>query len=381
MFNNRSYARLSQVRPLNCSRPDAVGGSTIALGRFFFSYLAFLIFLLLLAAPAQGQFIGYTSPQTVSQTFSSTCTGSPQFFNVNNLGQTTHYVIFQGSIQVSSSAIFLQGSSDGVTFRIFSDTSNGIVAAVGATGYYPVVQIQVTCTNTATFTLLYSGTSASPTTFQGLNLQGQINKQLFQGAPAGSSASINGQRTPFGNSSGTLNFIYTGGAGPGGSTLSATCSDRASVTNQTFGPFALATTASLSQVFQIPAGTCENFTVNYNAGGASANSFNLDYDFNSQGFVPNVGTGTYTHVTGTTATSAKGTPGFLHTLTVNTGGAGTISIFDLATAACTGTPATNTVAVITAVAGTLQTFTYDVNTVNGICVKASVAMDFTVSSN
>jgi hypothetical protein len=98
------------------------------------------------------------------------------------------------------------------------------------------------------------------------------------------------------------------------------------------------------------------------------------------GLVVAPGGNTYTHITTTTATAAKATPGLLHTLTINTPAAGTVSVFDLATAACTGTPATNIVAVMTAIAATPpETYIYDTQLLNGICVKASVAMDLTVA--
>jgi hypothetical protein len=93
--------------------------------------------------------------------------------------------------------------------------------------------------------------------------------------------------------------------------------------------------------------------------------------------------GNFSHITGTTATSlgANGAAGLFHNVTINTSAAGTISFFDLANASCTGTPATNTIAVITvAAAAAPVTLTYDAAYVNGLCVKASVAMDFTVSA-
>jgi hypothetical protein len=340
-------------------------------------WLAALLFLAALAAPSRSQFIGYTSPQTVSQRFTNqTCTGVAQDFNINNLGQTTHFGQFT-SVSANTSAVYFLGSFDGVNFQIFSDISNGIVSSVAAAGYYPVVRLEVVCTVGATFTLSYSGTSTILPSYQGVNLKGLINKILFNQSAAGSNAQIVAQQTPFGNSSGVLTFAYSGGAGPSGSTVSLNCSD-GNVISQTFGPFTIANLTA-PNVFPIPAGPCIAFNLTYNAGGASANTFTLNYDFNQAGLTTS--TGSYTHVTTTTATAAKATNGFLHTLTVNTGGAGTLSIFDLGTAACTGTPATNVVAVITATATTLQTFTYDVNMNQGICVKSSVAMDYTVSSN
>jgi hypothetical protein len=80
-------------------------------------------------------------------------------------------------------------------------------------------------------------------------------------------------------------------------------------------------------------------------------------------------------------TTAKA--GYLHAITINSppGSAATLSIFDLPAASCTGTPATNVVANI-AVSTTQPpvTIVFDVNMLQGICVKSSVAMDITVSA-
>lgn len=106
---------------------------------------------------------------------------------------------------------------------------------------------------------------------------------------------------------------------------------------------------------------------------SNINPFTGSFNINSNGY-------TFSHITGTTATAVKSTPGLLHTLTVGTGAAGTIQIFDLPSASCTGTPA-GPMSVLTITATTLQTFIYDTNFTQGICIKASVAMDFTVSFN
>jgi len=66
---------------------------------------------------------------------------------------------------------------------------------------------------------------------------------------------------------------------------------------------------------------------------------------------------------------------------VGTSAAGTISLFDLVPASCTATPATNVVSVITEFASATPpppAYLYDVLFQNGICVKASAAMDITV---
>jgi hypothetical protein len=88
--------------------------------------------------------------------------------------------------------------------------------------------------------------------------------------------------------------------------------------------------------------------------------------------------GEFAHITGTTATAVKASSGFLMRLSINTPAAGTVSVFDLASASCTGTPTTNTVAVVTVTSSTQpQPIAFDAHTLNGICVKASVAMDLT----
>jgi hypothetical protein len=88
-------------------------------------------------------------------------------------------------------------------------------------------------------------------------------------------------------------------------------------------------------------------------------------------------------VTTTAATTIKATPGILHTVTINTAGASAvISIFDLATASCTGTPSTNTKAIITLPAsGALPgTLLYDGQFVNGICIQSTVASNITATA-
>jgi hypothetical protein len=119
--------------------------------------------------------------------------------------------------------------------------------------------------------------------------------------------------------------------------------------------------------------------VNYTSGGAAGN-ITLDYAFNPPGTAVSATLAVPTHITGTGATSAKANGGTLVSVIINTGNAaGTLSVFDLSGANCTGTPATNTVAVITTASATpLAPFTYNANMLNGICVKASAAMDVTV---
>jgi len=247
---------------------------------------------------------------------------------------------------------------------------------VTASGYFPKIQAKVTCSpNTATFTLSYSGSQVTFNQNAGSYINAQIDHVSFAGS-AGNVNQTDTYPTPFGSTAGTIYFFYSGAVA--GGTLMVECNtNQVAIPN---GGAALSVTlanVNTLQTFQVPDQSCPFVTVKYTSGGA-ATSVTADYVFSPPGRT--VQATQYTHVTGTTATTVKPSAGFLHNLTVNTGGAGTVSIFDLAAASCTGTPATNTVAVITATATTLQTFTYDVNMLNGICVKASAAMDFTVSA-
>jgi hypothetical protein len=353
-------------------------------------FLYSLIAVLGLAVGAQAQFIGYVSSQsTTSLPFNaSTCTAALTAGDVavTNIGQGAHWataVASTGGLTILTYSI--QASYDGISFFDISDfgtfpTAGGVtdISNVTGTGYYPVIAVKVTsCTPTsATITIRYSGISLPPGTPVGTAQTGQINKHLASLISAGAGFASGSLRTPFGNSAGVLNFLYTG-AGPANSTLVASCiTTLGNPSSQSF-TFPLQTTNSLGQSFNMPAAACPYFSVAYNPGGASASSATLDYAFTTPGSPPPPYA--YSHITTTTATAIKAFAGTVHTLSINLGAAGTVSLFDLPTASCTGTPATNQVAIVTATATTLQTFTYDVNFLQGICLKASLAMDLTVS--
>jgi hypothetical protein len=348
-----------------------------------------ILFLLLPAVSAEAQFIGYTSAQSVTATpyNNVTCTAalaaSPVI--VANLGQGGHWATLTANSSATILNYTIQASYDGVTFFDISDvgtlppSSSIDIPNITGTGYYPVIGVKVgSCTpGSAAITIKYAGISLTPGTPVGSAQGGQINKHLAANVTAGGTFASGALRAPFGNSAGVVNFVFTG-AGPAGSTLVIGC--------QTLGTnegaaqqftFPLQTTNGISQSFNVPSAACPYFTATYNNGGSSTSNFSLDYAFTQPGANPPPYA--YSHITGTTATAVKATSGTVHTLSVNTGAAGTVSLFDLASASCTGTPATNQVAILTATSTTLQTFTYDANFLNGICVKESAAMDVTVS--
>lgn len=341
-----------------------------------------------LGSQAQAQFIGNVSQQSTASTpfNASTCTAAlaagPVL--VQNVGQGAHFAVASAS-SVTSLTYTIQASYDGILFFDISDVGTGPAngsdtTEISGTGAYPVLAVDVSsCTpGSATFTLKYSGISMAPGAPVGSSLNGQVVKHIVAAGTAGTTFATAALRAPFASASGTLSFSY-GVTGPSGSTLQVNCISNVLGSGPIiFGPVTLATTGAVIQTFNVAPFSCPLFTVAYTSGGASSATYSLDYSFALPGLpVPAF---QYTHITGTTATVIKGTLGVVHTVAINTGAAGTVSLFDLPAASCTGTPSTNTVAVITAVSGTLQTFTYDANFLNGICLKASAAMDLTVAA-
>lgn len=345
---------------------------------------AVVLFLLCICAvrPAAAQTPVTVQPsQQVLAPAGTACTGSVQTFNVNNKNQTQHNVsIKTTSVTSLQMQIFgLDGSgnsfliSDSATIGAPSIGNNPVLTA---NGYYPTIQVQVQCLpiTTGTFIVSYSGTSASSTPqITGGALLTQIDKSIVQGAAANAGASTQLQ-TPFGDSLGYFTFNYIGGAGPSGSQIGIACYDASGVqiVNYAYN----LTTATL-QLIPIPDASCPIASLTYVSGGATADTFSWDYTFLQPGFK---GSNSYFHITGTTATVVKIGPGVVHSVVVGTPAAGTITLFDIATGSCTGTPVSGIVSVITAT----TTFPsapeiYDSVFNAGICVKASAVMDITVN--
>lgn len=306
------------------------------------------------------------------------CNGMAQTYAVNNRNQTQHIASVIASGSMNLFAMEIDGiDNQGNVFRL-SDIAQGNFGSTGTVisgvGYYPKIQVSITCTGTS-YTLSYSGSSGFPFPTTGVAFASQLDKQLFF-TVAANAGTQNTFQTPFGNSSGTILFNYNSGA-IAGSTITVQCQTVVGLGTSEQFQFTIANTTAV-QTFIVPPAACPQETVVYSTGGGGG-AFTLEYAFNPPGeaVIPVLGSGS--HITGTTATAVKGIAGRLFTVNVNTAAAGTVSVFDLATAACTGTPSTNTVAVITVNAtDPAYTKTFNQFLVNGICVKASVAMDLTV---
>jgi len=360
------------------------------------TWLPFAVLLFGCAAhvpPAAAQ-VTYTTPQTVKAQIANNvpCTGSAQTFttaqgipNFRNLGQTQHYV----SAQISGTAQTFNVEIDGIdrngnVFRL-SDVlalpGTNINGAVTGSGSFDNYQVLVTCTtSSAHFTLTYAGTSATSNIDAGTYLFAQIDKKLFSAVDASVNESATIQ-TPFGSSGGTLIFSSGPATPTGSSTLTVNCE---TVEGGFTLPQALEVTlpaVSTPVYFNVPPQACPLVNVFYAGTGAGGNAISLEYVFTLPGagnHPPNI----YTHITGTTATVVNSSYGILHTITINTAAAGTISVFDLAGASCTGTPTSPVIAKLAPTAtSSIGTFTYDILATNGICVQASVAMDITVSAH
>lgn len=349
---------------------------------------AVVLFLLCGCAvrPAAAQTPVTIIPTQQSLATNVACTGSSQTFVVNNRNQTQHYfsVILSGGGNTTSLVGWIYGiDAAGNPFQISNSLymSGGTpqTAILSGSGYYPTVELILSCTSSSVFSINYSGSTATSNLIVGSYQTAALDKNIAVGASAGATLGYPFLMPPFGNSNGYLIFSYNG-TGPAGSTVSVSCFNQfGTVTSQTF-TFTPVVTSAIIQTFPVPIAPCTNMAVTYTAGGASASSYILEYTFQNPGQA-NSTLSIPTHIIGTTATEVKSSNGTLIAINLNTSAAGTISVFDLATAACTGTPATNVIAVLT-IAATENARSIPFNSYfqNGICVKASAVMDFTVGS-
>lgn len=243
--------------------------------------LAAIAFVLVLPALSRAQFIGYTTPQTVTQTLASNlaCTGIAQTFTVENLGQNQHSVTVIPTSNTTKLAAVIQGlDASGnivpISDTVFSSATVQQTPALTASGYYPIIRISVTCAG-GNFTLNYSGTSSQSNVQAGAYLAGAIDKALWQGASQGTSQTSPAFIPPFGNSFGLLMFQYTTGS-IAGSTISVSCNAAATTNVVNQSTFNIANVTTI-QYFPIPSAICPQAQVVYSSGGASANTFAADY--------------------------------------------------------------------------------------------------------
>lgn len=324
---------------------------------------------------ARAQFIGFTAPQTTTQTaFNAVSTTGTQV--LVNLGQTTHFLTYT-TTSAAQVVIRLEGSIDGTNYFPISDNATNSTQGVAiAVGYYPLVRANLVVYNgSGTLTAFYSGGSATPGNAFGNYVTAQRAQKVAILNHSSDSIASEVIPTPFGSSAGTLVVIA-----PASLSATAIFTINTNIANES----ATTTTAfTLGEAvnfftFTMPANPAETITVSYSPGTAATTTFSAYYLFSPPGLA-NQTLAYETHITATTATSVTDKSGTLYSLAVNTPAAGTVSIFDLKSASCTGTPVTNTVAVLTEVANiSPHLIPYNLLIKNGICVKASATMDITV---
>lgn len=284
--------------------------------------------LLGLVLPARAQFIGYTAPQTTQQTLatSQACTGSQQIYPVSNLGQTQHYISVGNVLNIAKFQAEIDGvDTSGNIYRI-SDVLeiNGLSfvtnhqGTVSAAGYFPKVQISVTCTSSggpSSYTLSYSGAWGTFNVNTGSYLIGQIDKVNFFGADA-TVMQTDSFQTPFGSSAGTIYVQFSAAAGT--STLTVTCNLNGIATATSVFTTALASSTSV-QSFSVPDNACPFANVVY-SGGPASGLVNVEYVFSlpgrnnggstigsvTQGTIPWVVSGTVTSNPSLSATVISG---------------------------------------------------------------------------
>jgi hypothetical protein len=191
-----------------------------------------VLIVLLCGLTAHAQFLGYTSPQTVSFKALNGAT-APTTAVVPNLGQSVHTLTYSISSPCTtgfSMTLRLEGSNDGITFFSISedatDQNSGniqgtTVAGLTAIGYYPLLRVnlaQIACASgqVPAVTAFYSGTSTSNPTAVGAFYQAvPYRKVLFQNQPTTSIPSAVTINSPTGSTAGALYiscFIAANGA-------------------------------------------------------------------------------------------------------------------------------------------------------------------------
>jgi len=130
------------------------------------SLAAFLfVFLLASGAPQRvaAQFIGYTSPQTVAQRVFTNLGAAGTSSPVQNLGQTVHYLYYTVAPAPTAVEVVLEADTGGGWFEISNTATAFSTGIVFASGYYPLVRVNVKVLAGAGVFLnaWYSGTSTA----------------------------------------------------------------------------------------------------------------------------------------------------------------------------------------------------------------------------
>jgi hypothetical protein len=230
--------------------------------------------------------VTYTIPQTVTQQLAASgtaCSGST-IYNVNNLGQTQHFLIAQAS-STTSFSMQIWGVDGNGNASLISDVSQAAGYSspiiLQASGYFPKIQAVVTCQG-GTYGLTYSGTSGQPVPPVGAYLETQIDKTIFAGVSATLNQVGDQYVTPFGSSAGLLSFIYSNGSGSTGGKITVSCLSAEGGPNASSFSFTLANNIN-TQNFVTPDFPCPQFVMGYTSGTGAVGTFSLEYIFTNPG--------------------------------------------------------------------------------------------------
>lgn len=217
------------------------------------------------ARSARAQFIGYTSPQSVTQTV-FTNQSTPTTVTITNLGQTVHFLSYTTTGTVTQMTLRIEASNDGsVFFPISNDavimSGNPAPGVIYAAGYYPVLRVNLAAiVGGGSVSAQYSGASASPAPPEG------SVKALFSHASMGSNSSIN-IPVPYSSTGGWLYVCSEGGSFPANSTIGISSTFLTNYFLDNVGGL------NCPGVQILPGEPTQVLTASFSSGGASANFF------------------------------------------------------------------------------------------------------------
>jgi hypothetical protein len=260
----------------------------------YLNIFTFLLFAAVFASPTRAQFLGYSSPQSV-QVKALNAVTTAQRAIVPNIGQTIHSVTYtiSGSCAAPIFDIRISASNDGVTFFAISQDAVDIPfnplsqaaqsGGVTASGYYPVIAVDLITFNcpTATISAWYSGTSTTLPTNSAIFQQANIGRQtLWQNVPTNTALGSIQISTPFENASGSI-WIICSAACPAGMSVTVAALPLVNVVSPTsFALSTLSVSASTGwQRFDITNAPTNVLQLTVTGGGAGNVNWTAIYNF------------------------------------------------------------------------------------------------------
>jgi hypothetical protein len=250
------------------------------------TFLKIAIAIFLACARGQAQFLGYISPQAVGPITVFNAVTTPQASaTVQNVGQSVHYLTYTTSGTVTSLTIQLEGSADGVNWTRVSETAtNTSSGALFANVYLPLIRANLTAmAGGGSVTAFYTGTSVTAGPPAGTFLTSGINGKNLATAAAANLTATYTFTPPAGNSGGAVYLKYS--APLAGGTIAVSAGPDSSHLAVDLPNIAIANSGSV-QLFLVSPRPANVITVTYTSPGATAVTYDLNYQF---GPVGNVG--------------------------------------------------------------------------------------------